>query len=496
MIRLYRSLKPDVEPRETEKSSYVAKYWTRDEDAYSNDVPEKRDTDVYRRYCNLTAERILYRCKIMSLEMDDAVLQDNDVLDAKPLGGRKPTLREMMDSHIDVAMAFVPITPKESAPKEQEPTLARLYCVTGLEEDLDALPFTSDRPKCCEGHSWFLAGYDANKEGMIDGRSWWLAAHLLADRNARSSSAYKKNLASKLIVTGDVDGDRIKTVKMDRKTDLAKREEAFRKLTWIIPFANKGEQNMIKVEYPESLAECKEFIKSMQNKATKVLCMNANKGLRSADTFCDLLQSNADPTESVELGDGDGPKDRRNAMQRLTSSSWKSLNNRWSKIGELSDAAKREADDCADEFMRFIICERELSFYGSATRAMFLLARLGDVESVKRLADRVGIDTTDEQGETALDFAYEHKESGAINILEGLGAKRRGIYELESLQLQYDICELQYAIDNLSKEKAIQHILDALDHGLSPNEVFRIHNVGAPWRLYEIPSRSTAQANA
>ena len=462
LIDLYRDIRAN--PRETEGSSSVVRNWMRPEDAYNGIVPEVREADVYRRYCNLTAERVLYRRKIMALPVSDSILQNVDILNARPFGARGPALREVMESHVKVAMAFVPLTPREGV---LDPVLARLYCVDGLKREAGAMPFTSDWPKCCAGHAWFLAGYGGT-DG-IAGRSWYLAAHLLVE--AGTESGYRRNLASRLIVTGDVTDSRITKVEMGRKAELATGTgNEFGRLTWIIPFDNKEETsmiNMMKAEYPKTLAECKELIETMQNKSTQALCKIANKGLQWEDAVLELLQNNADPCESVEASETRGFTDRCNARQRFGAATFAALVGQLRTLQEKFNVPAHEVEGIVSSLRAVAESERDLAYYGSIPQMLFLLARMGDEEALSRVVNHVDVNATDEHGETALDFADAHKERDAIALLEKLGANRRGKYELGSTSMQK-------MIRALPDEKAVSYVLTALEEGISPNEVFRL----------------------
>lgn len=468
-IDLYRSLGADVDPRETELSSLVVKYWTRGEDAYANAVPEARDQDTYRRYCSLTAERVLYRGKVMSLPVDDGILSNDDILDARPFGERCPTLRELTAPNVTVAMTFVPLTPSDfSRASSAKPVLARLYCVTGLVRECDEIPFV-DAPACCAGHSWFLAGCDVKGGEKVVGRSWWLAAHLLVDRSARGNSDYKRNLATKFIITGDVNRDNgIAKVEMGRKLDLATSSgEEFAALTWIVPLENKGDQKMMKIKYPKNLDECKELIKTMQDRSTQILCKVADDGVRSTDVLVDLLKNNADPNENVETWDGD-VCDRRNAMQRHDFGMSRAIFSRLREMKDSNPALVSVVDRIWADLNSVIDNKYQFSYFGGIPQALFLMARLGDRDSLQRLTKQVDIDATDDCGHTALDFAHKCRESDVIALLESLGAKRRGEYELAS-------DSMLGAVDNLinGDTASVQHILEALEYGLSPNEMLQ-----------------------
>ena len=261
-ISLCRDLRNN--PRNSECSRVVVSKWGDQVDVYLPETPDASNT----HYFNLTAERFLYRNKILSLPIDQTLSECDALQSAHPFGVNGPTFSNLRNASVRMAMAFVPLALNGG---NDRAVLARLYCVVGLSPIY--------RPQFAEGldspgiarYSWFVAGVPSVFEGeSISGRSWLLAANLLMKAVEKNDKATARNLVGNFIVTGDVENGSIKEVEMGNKPNLANIKE-YRNFKWIIPMKNENEMNNIssrKVEKPETLEEAYELIEMMRSRAT------------------------------------------------------------------------------------------------------------------------------------------------------------------------------------------------------------------------------------
>jgi hypothetical protein len=259
-------------PRSSEDSRIVVAYWGTPEDGYDLEQPQLTDGNAVARadYYALSAERLLYRGKVLGLPIDDAFATNETLQRAHPFGQGGPGFSELNNPAVSLAMAFVPLTPEGSSGK---PELVRLYCVKGLAFSYSS-PFAdgSDLPALAS-YSWFVAGLpDKIADKSINGRSWLLAAYLLKAVLGRNQAAStKKNLATSFIVTGDVENGNIRPVEMGRKPELAKYG-VYSSLKWIIPMKNSNDMNSITshlVEKPATLEEALDIIAGRESIATR-----------------------------------------------------------------------------------------------------------------------------------------------------------------------------------------------------------------------------------
>lgn len=450
----------EVTPRETENSRVVVIRW-RDKNA--NYAVEDPAGDA--NYLRIVGERGLFR-RILGLgALEDAHFQQ--VASARIFGEDGPALADFLAPGVFTAMAFVPLTPPGQSGR---PYLARLYCARGLSKRF-APDMEGADSEALQPYSFFLSGVPAKElvEG-VEGRSWLLAAYLLARIVQERDTATARGLATRFVVTGDVVGDQIRKVRMLRKVDLAQQSQ-LASLKWIIPMENEMDIMNSKVLKVSSLEEARELIKSMQNRETRALMKMAEKGSSALDAMLELLSSSADASATdAESGE--------NAHQRLLNVSdgkiydclmriYGMLGRRGEKIdpnGELRNLM----DGMCEELEARDEADRVLSCYAGSPQMFFFLAKMGDGCSVANLAKVYDINATDGRGETALDLAKKFKESQAVSILVENGAVRRGVYEpmcWEMLRL------LKYSrLQGLSTDD-LSYLKTALDNGYSPNAI-------------------------
>ena len=454
---LYEDLRRN--PRKTEETELVVRRWGTQEDSYVFNV-HKENRAYYDFYCRIMAEYVFYRKKILSLRIDKS-LKNKDVLSARPFGDNGPTLQELLSANVKASMAYVPLTGQVDV----KSVLARLYCVTGLEVNY-SLPFDSPAPDCTTGKAWFLAGLRSDGKPPT-GRSWHLAAYLLT--RVFESKTAKENLATKFIVTGDVvtgdvDGPRVGKVEIGHKTELNKCP-VFRKLTWIVPEDNRLDlkntmENTMKVQYPKTLEEAYEMIKTldvMRDNDTHVLFNTASSKEQNVKDMVRLLKNGANPCEMVAEG--------LNTHQKLVGIMERELVECRGSKEEISNEEMSRLVNQLDDFLQK---KRVLSYYAGIPQVFFFLAHNRNQEMIERLHDLgVDINSTDMNGETALDFAESVGERETVEILVKSGATLRGRYSAKSHHMKSLLCHAAKNGEFSDDEK--NFIKEALANGLDVN---------------------------
>lgn len=428
--------------------------WGTQEDPYVFNV-HKENRACYDCYCRIMAEYVFYRKKILSLRIDKS-LENKDVLSARPFGDNGPTLQELLSVDVKAAMAYVPLTGQVDV----KAVLARLYCVTGLEVNY-SFPFDSPAPDCSTGKAWFLAGLRSDEKPPT-GCSWHLAASLLT--RVFESKTAKENLATKFIVTGEVDGHRVGRVEIGHKTELNKCPE-FQKLTWIVPEDNRLDlkntmENAMKVQYPKTLEEAYEMIKTldvMRNNDTRVLFNMASSKEQNVEDMVRLLKNGANPCEMMDKG--------LNTHQELVGAMERKLAECRGHKGEVSNEEMSRLVNQLDDFLQK---KRVLSYYAGIPQIFFFFAHNRNQEMIKRLHDLgVDINSTDMNGETALDFAESVGEKETVEILVRSGATLRGRYSAKSHHMK---SLLRHAAKNGEFSDAEKNFIkEALANGLDVN---------------------------
>ena len=453
---LYKELKRI--PRVSEDSSIVASVWGATADSYLPEIPDVEPENVQCResYFNITAERLLFRKKLLGLPVDENLVADEHISTAHPFGEANPTFGELAEPSVRLAAAFVPLTPDENN-VTLRPVMARLYCIAGLPGRY-ALPLTEGLTEAgIQNYNWFVAGVkDDVLEMGISGRSWLLAANLLMRIVEKSDMATARNLIKNFIVTGNVEEGTISHVTIGRKPELANIKE-FRNLKWIIPMENANEVTVVpprRIEKPATLDEAYQLIETMQNTLTRGLNEIANRPIRGAEglpdknSLSDMLAKGADPCVAI---DGQSP------WGRYRENLYASADNAPMDTLTLEDASR---------------VDRIFSYYGSIPQFFFMLAHSGQSELLKNLkAVGFDINAIDYEGETALDFAETMNDSHAKDLLVKCGATKRGRFLPGSSMFARALNSLCTGTD-WGKQKAEQWFCEALENGLDPNETF------------------------
>ena len=385
-------------PRRSESSEKVVRYW------FDGRVVYDVETAVADEDClGIIAERIVLR-RLLGIDGGEKKHVPY-VLDAKPFGGDGPKCAELLLSDVFVAMAFVPLTPPDSRGR---PVVARLYCVSGLSNRYSPSSLHADGVPGANRYSWFLTGLpDEKHDAAIDGHSWLLAAELLKHVVTKRDVATVRNLATKYIVTGDVQDGLITKVVMGRKDELALRP-AYRDFKWIIPKEN--DMNNVpkrKLEKPATLDEAYKLIESMQSVATQAMF----KFLRYADLeeVKKQYERNGADIFAAEATSGLSPLEvvaQEIEMTYLDTA--RSAAERDKRVQKLKSAMlwlKQQNTDCA---------------------MMFYLLACTDDEGLKLCAERYPINAVDEHGLTAVDWALNSERWDVAKRLHALGGVCNG----------------------------------------------------------------------
>ncbi len=442
MITLYFHRDDYIDnPRDTEGSNKVVRLWYDERVRYAEeDIPDNQ-------CMGLVAERLIIR-HLLGLEKLDMAYMPKASL-AKPFGANTPMLADFLKPETVIAMALVPLSPEGL---QGRPILARLYCVAGLPNRYE-VPLEGMNEEALQGFSWFLAGVPQKLLAKgVTGRSWLLAANLLARIVGRRDIKTARNLAKHYIVTGDVSDGVIHRVEMLRKPELVKQFDSFK---WIIPKENDMDIPKRRIEKPDTLEEAYRLIETMQNTMTRDLCTIVDheidtrdeKWHQRVDRIRDLLAKGADPNADVN-----------------GACAWSLYRE---KLCRLLDSEK------SDEWSReqALLMDRTFSFYGAIPQFFFMLAHFGEEDMLKTLSQShvFDIDALDCNCETALDFAEEVNDVRAKELLIAYGAKKRGRFLVNSQRFLTALVSLmtdQY----WGKQKAEEFLIEALDNGLSPND--------------------------
>lgn len=482
-----------VNPRRSESSEKVVRFWANEKTVYDVES-EVKDSDWCR---GIVGERILFR-KILGL----SELEEHHVplvRDAHPFGDANPTVEELMSPKVTMGVAFVPLSPEGG---EARPIFARLYCVKGLSRcHLPGELQDCALPDRADVFSWFWAGLPDRKIGKrIDGRSWFLAANLLMKIVEKHDVRKIQRLATRYVVTGDVHGESILPVdKMEQKLQLSTRPE-FQNFVWMMPTENAKmtPNNPKKFKTPKTLEEALNLLNDYADGNTRLLTdilMDLHYGPR--ETFqrrvYDLLKKGANPSQVVE----DFKMTAQSAvMQRFLRRWQETCGQVKAFLGTVADdpkyiQGKTDVDKALDAFDTAIFDARRynrvLSYYGGMEpQAFFWFAKVGNENVVQQLlAAGFDINATDHTGATAIDFAIDAGETGAEEVLRRNGAKRPARYEPGNGRFDKVLRETLECIivgnpqadgeQRIGKEHK-KFILKALEYGTSPNEVHEFHN--------------------
>ena len=435
-------------PRDCEDSRIVVSKWGSATDAFLPEITPASNA----QYFNLTAERLLYRDKLLLLSIDQALAECETIQSARPFGPSGPNFAKLRDASVRMAMAFVPLTPAGGNGKA---VLARLYCVAGLPEK-NKPPFAEggDSPDI-DKYSWFVAGVPAVFEGeALSGRSWLLAANLLMKIIEKKDQATSRNLAANFIVTGDVDNSTVKEVGMGRKPELAEINE-YRNYKWIVPMNNASQMSNVpsrKIETPATLDEAYSLIETMQNEATRALFrflkmsdLRGMKGQRErggADIFAEDEATGKMPLQIIT----EMIQDTRNVIASNTDANLRESEELLNKQLEIKQWLKMQEADC--------------------TMMFYLLAALNMEQSLAECSKRLSINAQDESGLNAIDWALMAENRDAAIMLHKYGGNCN-VADVSCCRNR----KLRRAIGNRGHESEAQFKLleTAMEVGLSPN---------------------------
>lgn len=430
-------------PRDTERSNKVVRLWYDERVRYA-------DEDIPDGQCmGLVAERLIVR-RLLGMEKLDMAYMPKASL-AKPFGANTPMLAELLMPGTFIAMALVPLSPQGS---HGRPIVARLYCVAGLPNRY-IVPLDGMDEGALQGVSWFLAGVPQEKlrSGII-GRSWLLAANLLARIVGRRDIKTARNLAKHYIVTGDVSDGTIRRVEMLRKPELAKQFDNFK---WIIPKENDMDIPKRKIEKPATLEEAYQMIESMRSTATKSFFRFLREGnlagvkeqyrigadLFARETFTDLTCLEVVTDMKAQLYaekkvDGDVKVDPESFKKDVR--------------------ARMAALDKMSQWLRLQGADPSMMFY--------LMAINRDETGIARCCEYASINACDEHGLTAVDLALIADEFEAAKLLHRYGGVPNTRLEA-NVRLAGAIGRL---CDPFYKTKPSQRalIVAAIEAGLSP----------------------------
>ena len=391
--------------RLSERSAKAVRYWGSPQESYEHESGVAKECDAYLK---LTAERVMFRVKVLGLSEPDAFLTDQELLDVSFIDGRTPKLLELLDPQVRIAMAYVPLSPVGNV---GNPVLARLYCAKGLRGRYFPANLLEDGLlPGMEGYSWFFAGLPDEKfDRKIDGRSWLLAASLLMFALQKGDASVVRNLAMKFIVTGDVRNGSVAKVEMGRKGELAvPGRPAFKDFKWIIPKENDMD-NIPKrrIEKPATLEEAYSLIESLQGVATRALFRFIRNGdlegvkeqhKNGADIFSREENTKLTPIQvATELVVKSG-----NAKDTEVSA-------KAGDVAQIIQWLKQNGADCAMMY--------------------YMLARIGEMSAIKKFSVVYPINAVDGCGLTAVDWALNAEDWKAAELLRLCGATCNTVYQ-------------------------------------------------------------------
>lgn len=442
-------------PRETERSLNVVNHW------YSSQVRyAQEDLPVDSPCLRLIAERLVVR-RILGIESLDSDYI-NKVSRIEVFGKGSPIYSELMLPNVFVAMALVPLSPCREG---VSPCLARLYCVGGLGVQY-RLPLEGMDDSSFEGLSWFLEGVPLkSREEGITGRSWLLAAHLLAHIVKKRDKKTAKNLAQNFIVTGDVlNGQKICKVEMGRKEELANQKH-FNNFKWIIPKENDMNIPNRKIEKPETLEEAHKLIESMRNTATKSLFRFLREG--EFDGVKEMCRIGADIF-------GREPKTELTCLEVVAVVKAELYDLATSKDSKAVDFEVYK-HNLKNKMSVMLDIEKWLRLRGADSATMFyLFAVNGDEKGIIRNCDKYPINACDDRGLTAVDLALIEGEYSAAELLHRYGGTPNAQWKKNHL-LRKGIETLCTEWEELKMEE-VAFIVKAIEVGLSPDTLVQLIN--------------------
>ena len=384
-------------PRDTEGSNKVVRLWYDERVRYVNeDIPDEQ-------CMRLVAERLMVRHLLGIGDLDMAYMPKASR--SRPFGLNTPMLAELLLPGTFFAMALVPLSPSGS---HGRPIVARLYCVSGLANP-HVLALEGMDEVSLQGFSWFLAGVpQADLEIGVHGRSWLLAANLLARIVTKRDVKTARNLAKSYIVTGDVSNGVIRRVEMLRKPELAKQFDNFK---WIIPKENDMDIPKRKIEKPTTLEEAYQLIESMRSTATRSFFRFLREG--NLDGVKEQYRIGADIFAREERTD-------LTCLEVVADSKARLYTEKIDDLFKLDTEAfgkairKRVAVfDKMSEWLRLQGADSSVMFY--------LMAINGDEAGIVRSCEYCMINSCDEHGLTAVDLALIGGEFEAARLIHRHG---------------------------------------------------------------------------
>ena len=395
-------------PRDTEGSNKVIRLWYDERVRYANeDIPDDQ-------CMRLVAERLMVRHLLGIDALDMAYMAKTS--QSRPFGVNTPMLAELLMPGTFFAMALVPLSPPGT---HGRPVVARLYCVAGLANRHILLLEGMDEASL-QGCSWFVAGVpQSDLEKGVHGRSWLLAANLLARIVAKRDVKTARNLAKSYIVTGDVSNGAIRRVEMLRKPELAKQFDNFK---WIIPKENDMDIPKRKIEKPATLEEAYQLIESMRSTATKSFFRFLREGNLAglkeqyrigADLFAREAGTDLTCLEVVA-----NEKAKLYAAKTISkTASDKEIASEVAKVDpESLKKCIRERIAVFDDVVQW------LRQQGVDSSIMFyLMAINGDEVGIDRSREYCSINACDEHGLTAVDLALVEGKFDVVRLLHRYG---------------------------------------------------------------------------
>ncbi len=405
------------------ESVKVVRYWNLADDVY--ELEEDPAAEQCESYRTITAERILYRRKIRNLPVREAFSAHQIILD-QPLVPDGPTLRELLDPEVHVAMTFVPFAGLRGA----KSCLGRLYCVSGL--SFRACPFEDGLPVHADNYGWMLLGIPDDVRRT--GESWDLAANLLMASLMSTNAQSLIHELSTRIVTGRVGdtGRLLRIEELENKIKFVTSYKLFRQLKWIVPNANREESVMINADMPETLEEALRLIESNRSRATDALASAISSEALDNTVIAAQLANGADVST-------EHPIRNENFTQTLLRRTKEKLLN-LDALEDVNDYSATRAimSEIEAKFDNYVGARRILSYYADLPQIFFTLARRRADAAIEAMLTCYGADAinvTDSDGETALDFALEHDQAAAT-VLRRHGATVRGIYRAGSRKMR------------------------------------------------------------
>ena len=447
-------------PRDTEGSNKVVRLWYDERARYA-------DEEMHDDQClGLVAERLIVR-RLLGIDKLDMAYMPK-VSRAKPFGADAPMLAELLMPGSFIAMALVPLSPQGA---HGRPIIARLYCVAGFANP-HVLPLEGMDEVATHGFSWFLTGVpQADLEKGIHGRSWLLAANLLARIVEKRDVKTARNLAKCYIVTGDVSGGAICRVEMLRKPELAKQFDDFK---WIIPKENDMDIPKRKIEKPATLEEAYKLIESMRSTATKSFFRFLREGNLAgvkeqyrigADIFAREEKTDLTCLEIV-------------ADEKARLYAPKQISKEEDEIVKIDpEVLKKNIRDRVAKFDKITLWLRQQGV--DSAMMFYLMAINGDEAGIVSSSKYCQINGCDEHGLTAVDLALERGEFGAAKLLHRYGGAPNVRWHKNS-KLR---CAIKLFCDwhDTPSMDQIRLIVAAIEAGLSPEMRVEIDDPTERW---------------